>query len=96
MLFKCWGFPADNESVFSRKCKQILCVLLSQLSFHQKFLAGEKKTNQNKALSLCSKKKNNIYTRYLKSIRSHLIFKPIWKKSLSEETIADYAGYTVP
>lgn len=72
MLFKCRGFPADNESVFSRKCKQILCVLLSQLSFHRKLLAGGKNQTKTKPYLYVLKK----YTHYLKSIRSHLIFKP--------------------
>jgi len=63
-LYKCRGFPPDNDSVFSRKCKQILCVPLSQLSLHWKFLAGEKKKtkhkNQNKPKPYLYLLKKNI------------------------------------
>lgn len=75
MLFK--YFLADNENVFPRKCKQVLCVLLSHLSSHGKFLAGENQ-NKTKPYLYALKKKKIIYTHIhtlLKSIRSNLTYK---------------------
>lgn len=92
-------FPADNEKVFPRKCKQILCVLLSQLSFHRKFPAGENQTKTKPYLYTLKKNlKKKIYIHsLLKSIRSNLISKVSKPaaKSLSEQT-TDCAGHTAP